>query len=192
MSRRELGILNELANVRERIARERNMPLKYVFPDDVMTGLVALRPKSVDELGQLRRLDAGVKRHAGAAIVDAIARGEALPEDALPPRAPRPLGPQREALVATMAVLVNAVAADADLPATLLLPRSALERVARETPSSLEAMETLLELAPWRNELVLAPLWGLLTGERVVRVRGYVDGSPRTTFDPIDPIDPKK
>jgi ribonuclease D len=186
MNRRELGILNELAMVRERLARERNTPLKYVFPDDVMTGLVALRPKTVDELSQLRRLDAGVKRNAGKAIVEAIARGEALPEDALPPRAPRPLGPQREALVATMAVLVNAVAAENDLPATLLLPRYALEKVARETPASLAEMEALLELAPWRNGLVLEPLWGLLTGERVVRVRGYVDGAPRTTFDVVE------
>jgi ribonuclease D len=186
MNRRELGILNELAIVRERLARERNTPLKYVFPDDVMTGLVALRPKSVDELGQLRRLDAGVKRNAGKAIVEAIARGEALPEESLPPRAPRPLGPQREALVATMAVLVNAVAAENDLPATLLLPRYALEKVARETPASLTEMEALLDLAPWRNGLVLEPLWGLLMGERVVRVRGYAEGSPHTTFDVID------
>ncbi len=185
MNRRELGILNELAIVRERVARERNTPLKYVFPDDVMTGLVALRPKSVDELSQLRRLDAGIKRNSGKAIIEAIARGEALPEDDLPPRAPRPLGPQREALVATMAVLVNAVAAENDLPATLLLPRYALERVARETPATLAEMEALLRMAPWRNGLVLEPLWGLLTGERVVRVRGYVDGAPRTTFDVI-------
>jgi len=55
MSRRELGVLNELALLREAIARERNIPLKYVLPDDVLVGLVGLRPTSVDELGQLRR-----------------------------------------------------------------------------------------------------------------------------------------
>jgi hypothetical protein len=47
-------------------------------------------------------------------------------------------------------------------------------------------MEALLDLAPWRNGLVLEPLWGLLMGERVVRVRGYAEGSPHTTFDVID------
>jgi len=31
MNRRELGILNELANLRDRYARERNIPLKYVL-----------------------------------------------------------------------------------------------------------------------------------------------------------------
>src|SRR6202022_3098709 len=108
MNRRELGILNELAHLRDRYARERNIPLKYVLPDDVMVGLVQLRPKSVEDLAQLRRIDSGTRRNLGERIVEAVRRGEAIPEDELPPRAPKPLGPQREALVSTMAVLVGA------------------------------------------------------------------------------------
>jgi ribonuclease D len=182
MSRRELGILNELAILRDRLARERNIPLKFIMPDDVLAGIVGLRPKTIDELVQLRRLDNGIKRHYGARIIEAVARGEALPEDELPLRAPRPLGAQREALVATMAVLVNAVAAENDLPTTLLLPRNALERIARETPASAAAIDAALNLAPWRRRLIVEPLWELLAGERVVRVEGYLGGNPRTTF----------
>ena len=48
LNRRELGVLNELARLRENVARERNIPLKYVLADDVMLGLVALRPTSVE------------------------------------------------------------------------------------------------------------------------------------------------
>jgi ribonuclease D len=182
MSRRELGILNELAALRDRLARERNIPLKFVMPDDVLAGLVSLRPRTVDDLGQLRRLDNGIKRHYGALIIEAIARGEAIPEAELPQRAPRPLGPQREALVATMAVLVNAVAAENDLPTTLLLSRGALERIARETPVSAAEIDAALQLTPWRRSLVVEPLWELLTGDRVVRVEEYLSGNPRTTF----------
>jgi ribonuclease D len=182
MNRRELGILNELAALRDRLARERNIPLKYVMPDDVLAGLVALRPKKLDELSQLRRLDSGIKKHYGALIIEAIALAEAIPEDQLPQRAPRPLGPQREALVATMAVLVNAVAAENDLPTTLLLTRSALERIARDTPASAAEIDAALSLAPWRRGLIVEPLWELLVGERVVRVEGYTDGNPHTTF----------
>jgi len=182
MSRRELGILNELAALRDRLARERNIPLKYIMPDDVLGGLVALRPRSIDELSQLRRLDGGIKKHYGALIVEAIARGELIAEDELPQRAPRPLGSQREALVSTMAVLVNAVAAENDLPTTLLLSRSALERIARETPASAAEIDAALSLAPWRRGLIVEPLWELLIGERVVRVEGYTTGNPHTTF----------
>jgi len=186
LNRRELGILNELALLRDRYARERNIPLKYVLPDDVMIGLVQLRPRGVDELAQLRRVDAGMRRNLGERIVEAVAKGEAIPEDQLPPRAPKPLGPQREALVATMAVLVSALAAEAELPTTLLLPRAALERIAREAPQTPAALGDAVDLTPWRRELVVAPLWSLLAGEAVLRVRGYRESDPRTAFEAIE------
>jgi ribonuclease D len=187
MNRRELGILNELANLRDSYARERNIPLKYVLPDDVMAGLVQLRPKSVDELSQLRRIDAGTRRNLGERIIEAVRRGEELPEDELPPRAPKPLGPQREALVSTMAVLVSALAAENDVPTTLMLPRAALERIAREAPQTPEALGDVVNLTSWRRELVVQPLWDLLSGESVLRVRGYRTGDPRTAFERLEP-----
>jgi len=185
MNRRELGILSELAALRDRYARERNIPLKYVLPDDVMAGLVQLRPKSVDELSQLRRIDAGTRRNLGERIVEAVRRGEAIPESELPPRAPKPLGPQREALVSMLAVLVSALAAENDLPSTLLLPRAALERIAREAPQSPDALADVLGLTSWRRDLVVAPLWGMLSGASVLRVRDYERGEPRTAIEPL-------
>ena len=183
MNRRELGILNQLAILRETIARERNIPLKYVLPDDVLAGLVSLRPTTIEELGQLRRLDAGMRKHIGVRILEAVTAGEAIPEDDLPPRAPRPLGAQRDALVAAVALLINAVAASADLPSTLLVSRHEIEKIARETPQSPQQLAELLDLTPWRRDLVVEPLWQLLTGERSLRIAGYLDGSPRTTWE---------
>jgi len=183
MNRRELGILNELALLREAIARERNIPLKYVLPDDVLVGLVGLRPQTVDELSQLRRLDAGMRKHIGTRIISAVSAGEAIPEDALPPRAPRPLGSQRDALVAAIALLINAVAAANELPAALLVSRVEIERIARDLPQSPAELAALLDLTPWRRDLVTGPLWEFLSGERVLRIGGYRDGSPRTTWE---------
>ena len=192
LNRRELGILNELAVLRETIARERNVPLKYVLPDDVLAGIVALRPKAVDELGQLRRLDLGMRKAIGARIIEAVRAGEALPEETLPPRAPRPLGAQRDGLVAALALLVNAVAAASDLPSTLLLARGDIERIARETPSSRDDLADLLDLSPWRRELIVEPVWQLLTGERVLRIVDYRTGSPRAELEPAGaPLGPE-
>jgi ribonuclease D len=185
MNRRELGLLNELALLREGIARERNIPLKYVLPDDVLVGLVGLKPTSVDELSQLRRLDAGMRKHIGTRIIEAIAIGEAIPEDDLPPRAPRPLGAQRDALVAAIALLINAVAAANDLPAALLVSRGEIEKIAREGPQTPDELTELLDLAPWRRDLVIGPLWSFLCGERVLRIAGYRDGTPRTTWETL-------
>jgi ribonuclease D len=183
MNRRELGVLNELALLRETIARERNIPLKYVLPDDVLVGLVGLRPSTIEELSQLRRLDAGMRKHIGTRILAAVAAGEAIPEDELPPRAPRPLGAQRDALVAAIALLINAVAAANDLPAALLVSRVEIERIARDLPQSPEELSALLNLTPWRRDLVVGPLWDFLCGERVLRISSYLDGLPKTTWE---------
>jgi ribonuclease D len=183
LNRRELGILNELAILRETIARERNVPLKYILPDDVLAGLVALRPKTIEDLAQLRRLDPGMRKAIGARVLDAIRAGEAIPEDALPPRPPRPLGAQRDTLVAALALLVNAVAAASDLPPAMLIARSDIEKIARETPATMDALAELLDLSPWRRELIVGPLWDMLTGERVLRIVDYRSGAPRAALE---------
>ncbi|HEU5481198.1 MAG TPA: HRDC domain-containing protein [Candidatus Tumulicola sp.] len=179
MSRRELGILNELVKLRDRVARERDLPLKYVMPDDVVAGLATLKPKRVEDLSQLRRLDAGARRQLGDAILQAVARGEALPEDALPERPQRPLGPARDTLAALLAVVAGEIARDAGLPTNLLVPRAALERVAREVPRDRESFDAALALQPWRLALAGDSLWQLLSGERVLSVEGYAGGNPK-------------
>ncbi|MGH7715402.1 MAG: HRDC domain-containing protein, partial [Vulcanimicrobiaceae bacterium] len=180
LNRRELGVLKELAVARDRAARERNIPLKYVIPDDAMVGIAQIRPKTIEDLAQLRRLDNGIRRTFGKMIVDAVARGEMIPENDLPAKPIRSLTPQRESLVSTMNVLVNAIAAENDLPATLLAPRAALERVARELPQTYDAFVETLGLAPWRRELIVEPLWRFLSGRVPLRIEGYGEGVPRT------------
>jgi len=77
-----------------------NIPLKYVLPDDVMIGpgqpADPSRSTNSDSCDDSTR---GARRNLGEPIIEAVRRGEALPEDELPPRAPKPLGAQREALV---------------------------------------------------------------------------------------------
>jgi hypothetical protein len=87
--------------------------------------------------------------------------------------------------VAAIALLINAVAAANDLPSALLVSRVEIERVARDLPQSPEELAALLDLTPWRRELVVGPLWEFLCGERVLRIGGYRDGSPRTTWETL-------
>ena len=182
MSRRELGILSQLAVLRERVARGRDIPLKYVMADDVLAGIATLRPKNIEDLQQLRRLDAGTRKSMGSAILEAVAAGEAIPENDLPLRPSRPLGNQRESLVSIMGVLVAAIAQENDLPSSLLVPRAALERVAREVPPDLPALEAALDLSPWRRNLIADPLWRLLSAQSSLKIEGYGNGDPRINF----------
>jgi len=179
MSRRELGILNELVQLRDRVARERDLPARYVIPDDVVAGLALLKPSHLDDLGQLRRLDAGMKRQLGPAILQAVARGQALDERDLPERPIRPAAPARDALVALLGAAIAEIARDAALPASLLVPRAALERLAREIPRDRASFDRALDLHPWRISLVAEPLWRLLSGQAALRVEGYAHGDPK-------------
>lgn len=179
MSRRELGILNELVKLRDRTARERDLPVRYVLPDDVVAGLATVKPAKSEDFAQLRRFDAGMKRQLGAAILEAVARGQALPESELPERPARPATPARDAIVSLLGAAISEIAREAELPASLLVPRAALERLAREVPSDRATLERTLALAPWRLALVAEPLWRLLSGEAALRIEGYADGDPK-------------
>jgi ribonuclease D len=179
MNRRELGILSEIVKLRDRIARERDVPVKYVIPDDVVAGLATLKPKTPDDLAQLRRLDSGARRQLGTGILEAVARGQALEESTLPEKPQRPLGPSRDTVVALLGVVAGEIAREADLPASLVVPRSVLERLARELPRDRAAFDAALALTPWRLELVGEPLWRLLSGESGLRIEGYAEGDPK-------------
>ncbi len=179
LNRRELAVLSELARLRDRLARERDVPLKYVMPDDVLAGLATLRPHRLEELAQLRRFDAGGRRALGQAILDAVKTAEALPEGELPPRVNRPLGNARETLVSLMSVVVGEIARENEIPASLLAPRASLERVARDVPADRDAFAGALALSSWRMYLVGERLWQLLSGEAAMRIEGYADGDPR-------------
>ncbi len=183
MNRRELGVLSQIATLRNEIARRRDLPLKYIMPDDVMAGIVSLRPRRVEELAQLRRLDAGARKSLGPQIVEAVLRGEALAEDQLPEKSARPLGNARETVAALMSVVVGEIATQHELPTSLLVPRAALERVAREVPPTREALEETLGLSRWRAQLVTEPLWRLLSGSGALRIEGYSSGDPRITYE---------
>ncbi len=183
MNRRELAILGELVKLRDRLARERDLPLKYIVPDDVLGGLATLRPRRMEELAQLRRLDAGTRRGLGEQLLEAIRRGEAIPEEDLPPKFARPLGNARETIVSLMSVVVGEIARENDLPASLLAPRAILEKVAREVPPERDAFERALDLSPWRRGLVAEPLWRLLSAESAIRIEGYATGEPRIVLE---------
>lgn len=181
MNRRELGVLSQIVLLRDRIARERDLPLKYIMPDDVLGGLATLRPHHVEDLAQLRRLDTGTRRSLGPLIVEAVKRGEAIPEEELPAKFARPLGNTRETLVSLMGVVAGEIARENDLPPSLLVPRAALERLAREVPAAREDFERTLDLSEWRVQLVGERLWRLLSGESALKIEGYATGEPRIT-----------
>lgn len=187
MSRRELGILNELVKLRERVARTRDLPVRYVLPDDVVAGLALLKPAQAEDLAQLRRLDGGMKRQLGSSILEAVARGQAIDDAELPQKPNRPSAPARDALVSLLGAAIAEIARDEALPPSLLVPRATLERLAREVPADRASFERVLALHPWRLALVAEPLWRLLRGEAALKIEGYAQGDPKVRLSDEPP-----
>jgi ribonuclease D len=185
MSRRELGILRELALLRDRLARERDVPLKYIVPDDAMAALVHLRPRSREELAQLRRVDAGARKAFGDQIIAAVTAGQEMAEADLPERPARPPAQDRDAIVACLGVLANAIASENELPPSLLAPRASLERVARSLPSSEDTLAHEFDGSSWRATLLARPLFDLLHGRTALTVRANDGAAPRVERVPI-------
>ena len=76
-------------------------------------------------------------------------------------------------------MLVSGIADEHDLPASLIAPRAALERIARELPATTEGIAAELDGGHWRAELVAAPIHDLLCGRTALAVHGAADGNPR-------------
>ena len=105
----------------------------------------------------------------------------------MPERPARPLGNARETLVALLGVALGEIARENDLPPSLLVPRSSLERVAREVPADREAFERTLGATGWRLRLVGDELWRLLSGDASISVEGYTHGDPKIIFSDDKP-----
>src|SRR5271166_5076650 len=87
--------------------------------------------------------------------------------------------PARDALVSFLGAAIAEIARDAALPSSLLVPRAALERLAREVPQNRASFDRALALQPWRLALVAEPLWRLLSGDAALRIEGYAQGDPK-------------
>jgi ribonuclease D len=82
---RYLAILRELAAWRETEAQRRDVPRNRIIRDDVLADLAAAAPKTEEELTRLRSVAHGqVARASYPAILAAVARGVAVPEDDAP------------------------------------------------------------------------------------------------------------
>lgn len=86
---RTLAILRELCAWREREAQRRDVPRNRIVRDETLADMAVHEPKTVEELARIRGIGEDMARgRLGAAIIDAIKRGLAVPDKDCP-RLPR-------------------------------------------------------------------------------------------------------
>jgi ribonuclease D len=159
----------ELAEWRERTAREADRPVQTILADAGLVEVAKRRPKELERLRQIRGLNESALHRRGKAIIAAVERGRDRPGIPVEGERPAQPEPQDAALIALAESVVRARALEAQLAYELIAARADLQRIALSvrdgTPEP--AVRTL---EGWRRELVGEELLELLRGRLSVRV----------------------
>lgn len=152
---RTLAVLRELFAIRDEWARRADIPLFKIVGDEPLVMMALHRPRNAGALGQVRGLSAYLKGRHAHVLLDAIRRGEAVPEDDLPTRTrtrgPRP-APGHSRRVDRIKAWRAGAAIKAGLEPGVLLPQKLIERIATDRPSNPGALAEIPEIRRWRVE----------------------------------------
>jgi ribonuclease D len=162
-SSRELTILKELYEVRERIADELNRPPFKVMGDRQLFDIARLTPQHLDELYGLGLSSRQVERW-GKAILQAVEKGQAAP-------LAKPQQPERpdEAFLSRLDSLKmwrKNTARQMGVESDVVLPRQLMELIADRAPRSMTELSDLLSGSPWRMSRFGPQILNVVKGSR--------------------------
>ena len=165
LSRRQLGVLQKVAAWREREARRRDLPRRWIVGDETLLEVARRQPADAEALGALRGFNARALGDGGSALLAAVRAGRDMPEADLPkmPKRARTVV-DIEGVVELMGALVRVRASEHGVAVPLLATRADLERLA-----SGDREDNPL-LTGWRKPLIGDDLVDLLEGRLTVRV----------------------
>lgn len=169
LTRRELAVLREVVPWRDAIARSLDRATFRVIGNEQLLEIARRQPKSRDELAAIKGVPRGLADSRAAELLDAVARGVAVPESELPrfPKAPRwDRDPEFDARVNALKTVRDAAATRLDLDPGVLGARERLEAVARKNPATHEELEAVQELRRWQRTLLGEDFLKALRGMR--------------------------
>jgi ribonuclease D len=152
---RTLAVLRELFALRDEWARKADIPLFKIVGDEPLVEMAVKKPHDARALGQIRGLSAALKGRYSPDLLNAIRRGEAVPDDQLPVRTwssrPKPVPGYSKRVDRIKAWRVDA-AKKAGLEPGVLLPQRLIERISIDRPTDLVALAAIPEIRRWRAE----------------------------------------
>jgi ribonuclease D len=157
LTRRELAVLRELAPWRDAIAGQLDRATFRVIGNEQLLEIARQQPASRDALAAIKGMPRGLLESRGHEMLDAVKRGLAVPESALPrfPKAARwDRDPDFDTRVSAIKTVRDAAATRLDLDPGVLCSRDRMEAVARKNPATLEELSTVTELRHWQREVL--------------------------------------
>lgn len=153
LSRRGLAVLRELYSWREQLAARLDRALFRVVGTETLIDLASRLPGSRELLAQVRGIGGELQHRHGEELLEAIRRGLAVPDEALPNFERRPRFRPDPAFDARLERLKGArirLAERLKLPLGLVAPNATLESIARSAPASREALGLTPGVRQWQ------------------------------------------
>lgn len=145
---KELAILIEVAALREREARSRDVPRGRVIKDDAIIDVATSAPRSVEALSRLRSNPSGFERsRLGLEIVECVERGLARDPKTLPHQGRNERKPHSGATVELLKVLLRLVSDNERVASKILSTVDDLEAIAADDNADVHALHG------WRREV---------------------------------------
>lgn len=167
LSRPQLAIAREVAAWREQTAMKRDIPRKWVLPDEAVVEISRKAPKTRERLLEVRGLDRKLNNYDVNQVLEAVRRGKDLPQSQWPRIERHRSGDHgAQGAVELLSALVESRAKANGVATPLLASHAELERLARGHREGLEV------LSGWRYEMVGAELVDLLDGKLALCLEG--------------------
>ena len=148
LSPRQLSLVRELYLLRERLAEARDVPPFKIFDDRALLALAQVAPHHLSDLPGLPGMSALQIRRYGHDILRAIQRGEAS-RPPTPHRSPRP-DPHTLVRYEALRNWRRQRALERGVESDVIVPRDTLWELARRAPTSLEELNAIPGLGPWK------------------------------------------
>jgi ribonuclease D len=162
----QLACLRELAGWRERTAQSRNLPRKWIVPDELLVEIVRNDPDDLESLVRIRGRRERVGRRWAEEVLASLRTARALPKAEWPKRErPHSRRVDNAAAQELMNALVHLRARELHIAPNYLAPGAELKSLASGEESGL----TLL--SGWRRELIGDELKALLEGNLALYFR---------------------
>ena len=145
---KELAILIEVAALREREARSRDVPRGRVLKDDAIIDIAVSAPRSVEALGRLRSIPSGFERsRIGTELIECVERGLLRDPKALPLQVKTERRPYSGATVELLKVLLRIISDSERVASKILSTVDDLEAIASDDNADVHALHG------WRREV---------------------------------------
>lgn len=145
---RQAAVLRELWSFRDRLARERDVPVFKIVDDQILLALAQAMPKKPAALNGIAGMTPGLQRHFGRDLLNAVKAGAKAPP-ARPPRQKR-IPDDVIDRYDRLRQWRKQVAERRGLPSDIIMPRDALWKIAHHVPRSRQALRELIQPLKWR------------------------------------------